>query len=87
MDYQALAAKVFEVYSTKSVSRIDELVLSLYAPKAVFSDNITHVTTAKEIALMFRGLAVTFPTVEVQVHDVSATPGSNGPPHTTVRGC
>lgn len=83
MDYQTLATKVFEIYTTKSVSRTDELVHSLYATKAIFSDNITYVKTAPEIALMFRGLAVTFPVVDVQVHDVRADPAPEGAAHTT----
>lgn len=85
MDYNSLASKVFEVYTSKSVAQTDDLVYKLYAPTAVFSDNITYVSTVKEIALMFRGLAATFPTVEVQVHDVSATPAAEGAPATTVR--
>lgn len=86
MDYQSLAADVFKVYTTKSTTETDELVQKLYAPKGVFSDNITYVSTAKEISLMWKGLQATFPTVEVQVHDVSASPAQEGASHnTTVR--
>lgn len=83
MDYKALAKDVFQVYTTKALAEQAELVMRLYAPNAVFSDNITYVSTAKEIALMFKGLAIMFPTVDVQVHDVVNTQGDDGA--TTVR--
>ncbi len=74
-DTDDLATRVFEIYSTKDLAKQAELVNQVYAPKAVFSDNITHVSTVKEITLMFKGLALMFPSVDVQIHDVVKTQG------------